>query len=258
MIFRATESLKITVTTLPHLFLISNGSDISQNAMHLLLWHALADIVLDEATKRSPDGADVILTQVTLFIAVLPAEQTRWWWQWSFMKKKATNLMYVTAGYGVSPVIKTYGVQQKLNSIFFPELFPVVFDDGGHVLDMTCRGKNQGHNSELLGHTLTESQTQHKVYQHNVDKHESHRCVVGSLLCSRCWSWTADVCEAAAAAPGSSHMSPAQSAAAQQQARWHRRDPPAANRTQTTEKTKRLYYTTISSIICTFTGTHAE
>ena len=38
---------------------------------------------------------------------------------------------------GVLPIIKAYCVQQKLNSIFFPELFPVVFDDGGHVLDMT-------------------------------------------------------------------------------------------------------------------------
>ena len=38
---------------------------------------------------------------------------------------------------GVSPVIKAYGVQKKLNSIFLSEQLPVVFDDGGHVLDMT-------------------------------------------------------------------------------------------------------------------------
>lgn len=52
-----------------------------------------------------------------------------------------------------------------------------------------------------------------------------HRCAEGNLLCSRCWSWTADVSGSAAAEPGSSHRSPAQSAAAQRPARWRPHDP---------------------------------
>lgn len=37
----------------------------------------------------------------------------------------------------ISPVIKSNSVQKELNAVFFPELLPVVFNDGGHVLDVT-------------------------------------------------------------------------------------------------------------------------
>lgn len=50
---------------------------------------------------------------------------------------------------GVLPIIEAYGVHQKLNSIFLPELLPVVFDDSGHVLDMTCI-TNKGHKICLI------------------------------------------------------------------------------------------------------------
>lgn len=40
--------------------------------MHLLLRHALADVILDEAAERRADGSDVVLAQVALFVAVLP------------------------------------------------------------------------------------------------------------------------------------------------------------------------------------------
>lgn len=42
-----------------------------------------------------------------------------------------------TLGNVILPVIKAHSVQEELDSIFFSELLPVVFDDGGHVLDMT-------------------------------------------------------------------------------------------------------------------------
>lgn len=56
----------------PDLLLIPDGGHISQDAVHLLLRHALADVVLDEAVERRPDGPDVVLTQVTLLVAALP------------------------------------------------------------------------------------------------------------------------------------------------------------------------------------------
>ena len=59
----------------PHLVFIPNGRNVSQNAVHLLLCHALADVVLNEATERRPYGTNVILAQVTLFITILPTEQ---------------------------------------------------------------------------------------------------------------------------------------------------------------------------------------
>lgn len=37
----------------------------------------------------------------------------------------------------LSPVIKAYTVQKELYPILFSELLLVVFDDSGHVLDMT-------------------------------------------------------------------------------------------------------------------------
>lgn len=59
----------------PDLLLIPDGSHISQDAVHLLLRHALADVVLDEAVERRPDSSDVVLTQVALFVAVLPGSR---------------------------------------------------------------------------------------------------------------------------------------------------------------------------------------
>lgn len=49
-----------------HLFLVSNSSNVSQNALDLLLSCAFADVILEKATKRCPNGADVILTQIPL------------------------------------------------------------------------------------------------------------------------------------------------------------------------------------------------
>ena len=63
------------MTPLLYLVLVSNGGDVSQNAVHLLLRHALADVILDESAERRPDGSNVILTQVTVFMAVLPEVQ---------------------------------------------------------------------------------------------------------------------------------------------------------------------------------------
>lgn len=68
--------------------------------------------------------------------------------------------------------------------------------------------------------------TQMQTYSANL-------CVEGSPLCSRCWNWTADVCEAAAAELDSSHMSLALWGAAQQPARWHQHERLAAKNTQT-------------------------
>lgn len=59
----------------PDLLLIPDGSHISQDAVHLLLRHALADVVLDEAVERRPDGPDVVLAQVALLVAALPGSR---------------------------------------------------------------------------------------------------------------------------------------------------------------------------------------
>lgn len=56
----------------PDLLLVPDGGHVSQNAVHLLLRHAFADVVLDEAIERCPDGSDVVLVQVALLVAVLP------------------------------------------------------------------------------------------------------------------------------------------------------------------------------------------
>lgn len=56
----------------PDLLLVPDGGHVSQNAVHLLLRHALADVVLDEAVERRPDGPDVVLAQVALLVAALP------------------------------------------------------------------------------------------------------------------------------------------------------------------------------------------
>lgn len=61
----------------PHLVLLSNGCDVSQNAVHLVLRHPLADVVLDEATERRSDCTNVILTKVALFVTVLPKVQSK-------------------------------------------------------------------------------------------------------------------------------------------------------------------------------------
>ncbi len=34
-------------------------------------------------------------------------------------------------------VVLTYDVQQELNPVFFPEVLPVRYEEGGHVLDVT-------------------------------------------------------------------------------------------------------------------------
>lgn len=62
---------------------------------------------------------------------------------------------------GVPPVIETNGVQQELNSIFFPELLPVVFDDGGHVLDVTFTTENTraAQHGFTVSHTHTRTRT---------------------------------------------------------------------------------------------------
>lgn len=54
------------------LLFVPDGGDVSQNAVHLLLRRALADVVLDQAAQRRPDGANVVLAQVVLFISVFP------------------------------------------------------------------------------------------------------------------------------------------------------------------------------------------
>ncbi len=50
-----------------HLLLISNGSDVSQNALDLLMGGSLADVILQKATERSSDCLDVVLTQICIF-----------------------------------------------------------------------------------------------------------------------------------------------------------------------------------------------
>lgn len=42
----------------------------------------------------------------------------------------------------VLPIVKANCIQQELHSIFLPELLPAVFDDGGHVLDVTFTTTN--------------------------------------------------------------------------------------------------------------------
>lgn len=73
-----------------------------------------------------------------------------------------------------------------------------------------------------------------------IQMYRSNLCVAGSPLCSRCWNWTADECEAAAAELDSSHMSLVLSGAAQQPARWRQHAQLAAKHTQTQLLTQTL------------------
>lgn len=66
-----------TLTKPSNLLLVPNGSNVSQDAVHLILRHALADVVLDEPAERGPDGVNVILTQITFLRAILPKVQSR-------------------------------------------------------------------------------------------------------------------------------------------------------------------------------------
>lgn len=50
----------------------------------------------------------------------------------------------------ISPIIEAHGVEKELNSAFFSELLPVIFDDSGHVLDMTFIGRSKKHKSERV------------------------------------------------------------------------------------------------------------
>lgn len=52
--------------SIPHLFLLSDGGDVSQNAVHLLLGHTLADVILQEAAEGCSDGLIVIFTNISL------------------------------------------------------------------------------------------------------------------------------------------------------------------------------------------------
>lgn len=79
----------------PHLLLGTDGSNVSQNALHLLLRHALADVVFDEAAERRPDGADVVLAEVALFVAAAPPEGRSGggdiWWERHWASRPGGN-----------------------------------------------------------------------------------------------------------------------------------------------------------------------
>lgn len=77
-----------------------------------------------------------------------------------------------------SPIVKADGVEQKLHSVFFPELLPAVFDDGGHVLDVTFIT-----NKHTRKETLKHSSTYTCAHRHTK---ETDRCAGESLLGSRC------------------------------------------------------------------------
>lgn len=60
------SSVRSSLPSIPHLFLVSDGGDVSQNAVHLLLGHTLADVILQEAAEGRSDGLIVVFTKISL------------------------------------------------------------------------------------------------------------------------------------------------------------------------------------------------
>ncbi len=127
-----------------HLLLISNGSDVSQNALDLLMGGSLADVVLQKATEGSSDCLDVVLTQICIFTSRTRKERENRF----DGERKRQNSCEVIVREAVLPVVKANCVQQELHSRFLPELLPAVFDDGGHVLDVTFTMTNTSRSAQ--------------------------------------------------------------------------------------------------------------
>ena len=85
---------------------------------------------------------------------------------------------------GVPPVKETNGVQQELNSVFFPELLPVVFDDGGHVLDVTFTTGN----TRAAQHRFTGSHTHAKTQSLTESNRDTFRLVKDVMTKLRLWT----------------------------------------------------------------------
>ncbi len=102
--------------------------------------HSLEHVVLDESEQRDANRASVLLRKLPLPAEVRTATQRK---VRTYLSKVLptcqTKLELKVFENATAPVVGSDDVEEILHAVLLAEVPPVVLDDGGQILDVTCK-----------------------------------------------------------------------------------------------------------------------